>query len=126
MDKSVVNDVISLLSKEFGKEAPLTIRRGNVHDYLGMTLDYSISGKVKIIMSDYIFNILHGLPEDMDGESPTPAANYLFDINMSDPTLLPRSQYGTVTRFGGKMYTIQNSLNVWSSGMWVSTATGSS
>ena len=36
------------------------------------------------------------------------------------------SNYGTVTRMGGKLYDIQNSLNVWSSGMWVSTATGSS
>ena len=35
------------------------------------------------------------------------------------------SQYGTVTRFGGQTYDISNSLNVWSSGMWVSTATGS-
>jgi len=92
VDKSAVNDVISLLSKEFGKEAPLTIKRGNVHEYLGMTLDYSISGKVKIIMSDYINNILNGLPEDMDGESPTPAANYLFDINMSNPTLLDKEK----------------------------------
>ena len=45
--------------------------------------------------------------------------------SMSDPTILPRSQYGTVTRFGGRLYDIQNSLNIWSSGMWVSTATGS-
>ena len=36
------------------------------------------------------------------------------------------SQYGTVTRFGGIPYDIKNSLNVWSSGMWISTATGSS
>lgn len=33
--------------------------------------------------------------------------------------------YGTVTRFGKKTYDVVNSLNVWSSGMWVSTATGS-
>ncbi|KAL7546434.1 hypothetical protein ACHAWF_009772 [Thalassiosira exigua] len=46
--------------------------------------------------------------------------------SMREPSLLPRSQYGTVTRFGGRLYDIQNSLNVWSSGMWVSTATGSS
>lgn len=36
------------------------------------------------------------------------------------------SHYGTVTRFGGVAYDITNSLNVWSSGMWLSTATGSS
>ena len=33
--------------------------------------------------------------------------------------------YGTVTRFGGEAYHVNNSLNVWSSGMWVCTATGS-
>ena len=37
----------------------------------------------------------------------------------------PTSQYGTVTRFGGQTYDVKNSLNVWSSGMWVSTSTGS-
>lgn len=48
--------------------------------------------------------------------------------SMSDPNNSQRSNsnYGTVTRMGGKLYDIQNSLNVWSSGMWVSTATGSS
>jgi hypothetical protein len=33
--------------------------------------------------------------------------------------------YGTVTRFGGRTYDVYNSINVWSSGMWVCTATGS-
>ncbi len=48
--------------------------------------------------------------------------------SMSDPNNSQRSNstYGTVTRVGGKLYDVQNSLNVWSSGMWVSTATGSS
>lgn len=36
------------------------------------------------------------------------------------------SHYGTVTRFSGNAYDIRDSLNVWSSGMWISTATGSS
>lgn len=35
------------------------------------------------------------------------------------------SQYGTVTRFGGIPYDVSNSLNVWSSGMWVCTSIGS-
>mmetsp|Transcript_28600 Transcript_28600/g.59564 ORF Transcript_28600/g.59564 Transcript_28600/m.59564 type:complete len:357 (-) Transcript_28600:360-1430(-) len=42
-----------------------------------------------------------------------------------EPNILPRSQYGTVTRFGGELYEEHNSLNVWSSGLWISTATGS-
>lgn len=35
------------------------------------------------------------------------------------------SQYGTLTRFGGIPYEVTNSLNVWSSGMWVCTPIGS-
>ena len=35
------------------------------------------------------------------------------------------SQYGTITRFGGEAYDSMRGLNVWSSGMWISTATGS-
>lgn len=46
--------------------------------------------------------------------------------SMADPQLLPKSSYGTVTRFGGNLFDVENSLNVWSSGLWVSTATGSS
>lgn len=46
--------------------------------------------------------------------------------SLSEPQILPRSQYGTITRFGGKPYDIQNSLNAWSSGMWVCTGTGAS
>jgi len=34
------------------------------------------------------------------------------------------STYGTISRFGGIPYDVTNSINVWSSGMWVSTAIG--
>jgi hypothetical protein len=55
-----------------------------IHEYLGMTLDYSEEGKVKIIMSKYIEEMLNELPSDMDGESATPAANHLFTVNEKD------------------------------------------
>jgi hypothetical protein len=32
----------------------MTVRRGRVHKYLGMTLDYTICGQVNILMFDYI------------------------------------------------------------------------
>jgi hypothetical protein len=41
------------------------------------------------------------------------------------PPKVPMSTYGTVTRFGGETYDVENSINVWSSGMWVCTSTGS-
>jgi hypothetical protein len=53
----VIENVISTLSERYGKEAPLVMTRGKVHDYLGMRLDFSIKGKVKVIMKDYIQDI---------------------------------------------------------------------
>lgn len=53
-----------------------------MHEYLGMTIDYSEPGKVKFSMLGYVANMLDGLPEDMmTGEAPTPASNHLFDVN---------------------------------------------
>ena len=87
VDNKVVNGIINKLEQEFGKEAPLTTRRGKIHDYLGMTLDFSLPGKVQIKMEEYIRNMLTELPEDMEGMATTPAAEYLFKINET-PTYL--------------------------------------
>ena len=92
VDKEVVSDIITKLSNEFGKEAPLTIKRGKVHDYLGMVLDYSEPGKVKIVMEKYIEGILNEMPADMTGVSPSPAANHLFDVNPEAQKLVPEKQ----------------------------------
>jgi hypothetical protein len=44
-DKRVVTSLIEDLKSVFGKEAPLTVTRGKIHEYLGMTIDYSIPKK---------------------------------------------------------------------------------
>ncbi len=81
VEADVVTNIISLLELEFGKEAPLTITRGKVHEYLDMTIDYSVKGKVKFTMIDYIKGMLDELPVDMDGTVPTPASSHLFEVN---------------------------------------------
>lgn len=68
----------------------------------------------------------------MPGRSPSlkwPDGSRQFNANAAPEKSAPRpeplSTYGTVTRFGGHAYDIKDSLNVWSSGMWVCTSTGS-
>jgi NAD+ kinase len=62
--------------------------------------------------------------------NPSPAAvsryrmGFLRAVPEGSPSL-ETGVYGTVTRFGGKTFDVTQSLNVWSSGMWVCTATGS-
>ena len=72
VDPEAVTGIIELIDKEFGKEGPITVTRGKVHDYLGMTLDYSIEGKVMIKMIDSVAKMLKDLPEEFDGEAATP------------------------------------------------------
>ena len=80
--QEVFEGLLTSVNKEFGKEAPLTVTRGKVHDYLGMTFDYTIPGKVKITIPDFVQGVLDECPEDlMKGPSSTPAANHLFNFD---------------------------------------------
>jgi hypothetical protein len=88
VSKDLVTSIISLLQAEYGKLAPLTETRGTLHDYLGMKIDFSTLGRVRFTMEDYVNEMISGAPPDMDGESPTPAASHLFDINSDSPVKL--------------------------------------
>jgi hypothetical protein len=86
LDPKAVTTILNLLDAQYGQEivggkgAPLTITRGKIHAYLGMTLDYSEPGVVKINMADWVKTILDKIPENMDGTATSPAANHLFKI----------------------------------------------
>jgi hypothetical protein len=67
VDPSVVDKVLEDINEKYGKEAPITVTRGKVHDYLGMTFDYREDGVVKVTMIDYINKMLEDLPADMAG-----------------------------------------------------------
>jgi hypothetical protein len=88
VDPKVRDYVISELNKKYGKEAPVSVTRGKMHGYLGMTLDYTEPGKVKIKMDDYVKNLIDDAPENMIGTAATPGANHLFDVNENATKLL--------------------------------------
>jgi hypothetical protein len=81
---TVVDQFIEDMESEFGKETPLNKSRGKVHDYLGMTLDFSKPKEVAVTMIDYIRGVLHDAPPEMHGSAATPAANHLFQVNQVD------------------------------------------
>jgi Reverse transcriptase (RNA-dependent DNA polymerase) len=81
-DVEVVDQEVQLLSDEFGDEMELTIRRGKIHDYLGIRFDFTKQGKVTMTMNDFIQELLKECPDDlMKGASTTPAASHLFTVN---------------------------------------------
>jgi hypothetical protein len=77
----VVDDIIEKLQSSFGHQTPLTIQRGKILDYLGMTLDFIQDGEVIFDMIDYVKNIISNAPEEMKGVAKTPATMNLFKVN---------------------------------------------
>jgi hypothetical protein len=57
--------------------------RSKIHEYLGMTMDFSIPGEVKITMIPYIKEIMELFAQQDSSESTanTPAAEHLFKVN---------------------------------------------
>ena len=76
-----MTDIIQQLNDKYGKFTPMVMTRGKVHEYLGMTIDFSNTGKVKITMYDYADEIISELPTEMIGKSATPTSNNLFKIH---------------------------------------------
>ena len=80
--KEVLDKIIAMLNKKYStKDLGLTVTHGKVHEYLGMTIDYSTPGKVKFYMHDYVENVIEAAPDDMNGFAVTPATSRLFDID---------------------------------------------
>lgn len=87
VDQAVLDDIADKLNDRYGKEALLTVHRGPIHDYLGMTIDYSQDGLVKFIMMDFLQGLLDEAPDDMDGTAVSPAANNLFTVDKQSERL---------------------------------------
>ena len=103
VDKAVVEGIISQFNSEYGNEAPLTITRAKIHDYLGMKIDFSTPGQVKFTMDSYIDTLLQEIPEDLErGPATTPAGQHLFQVNQAR-VLLPEAKRETFHHLVAKL-----------------------
>ena len=81
VDSKVNNDLSVWLNNEYGQVKPVTMTRGKKHVYLGMLLDYSIPGKVKVDMTEYVADMIQEFPEELNGKVTTPANDNLFKVS---------------------------------------------
>ena len=65
----------------------MTVRRGKIHDYLGMKLDFSRERSFTVDMEGYLEGMLDELPDDMDGHASTPTADHLIHTRLNAPKL---------------------------------------
>ena len=104
VDPKVVTQFLDWLDHMYGKLGAVTRTRGKIHEYLGMRLDYTRNGEVRIDMTDYVKKMLQEFPEeDLKGpEVSTPWNENLFKVHPSSPKLSQEKadQFHTVTAQG--------------------------
>ena len=74
----LIDKIIVSLDDEYGKTGKMTVQRGKIHEYLGMTLDFSKPGKFVMDMEQYIDEVIKDLPKEFGGMVETPAALRMF------------------------------------------------
>ena len=67
VDSDFFSLILADIDVDYGNISKMTITRGKIHKYLGITIYYSLTGKVKFSMVDYIGNILDDIPEYIKG-----------------------------------------------------------
>jgi hypothetical protein len=89
VDPKVNDEFHKWLNKMYGSYGEVKTTRGKVHDYLGMTFDFSTEGKVIIDMIDYIKNMVDEFSVKLgaDDVAPDPAASDLFQYKEESKSL---------------------------------------
>jgi hypothetical protein len=85
-DSNEVTKVIEWPKGIYGDN--MHVSRGLVHEYLGMTLDYTVKGEVKITIVDYLKGVIGYFPEAIDGTAPTAASEHVFNVRPDEERVL--------------------------------------
>ena len=64
IDPKVNDEFLQWIKDMFGQPGEVKTTGGPLHDYLGMTLDYSVPGQVSIDMSHYVKKMVREFPQE--------------------------------------------------------------
>ena len=89
MDPKVNDEFDKWLNKKYGEQSPVTSHRGKVHDYLGMTLNFSEKGKVIIDVTDYAKSMLQTFSIKFTDQDKVdyPSKEDLLEVDQDSPEL---------------------------------------
>ena len=60
----IVTLFINKLEQQYATREPLTVTRGLIHEYLGVTFDLRVTGQVALSQYDYLKKFYNSLPDD--------------------------------------------------------------
>ena len=87
VDSKVNDDFEVWLNKKYGEHGKVATKRGKIHEYLGMTLDYNEEGVIKIDMRKYVKDMLESFPIKLESNqvASTPGGDRVFDQGPGKP-----------------------------------------
>ena len=118
INPKVNDEFLQWIKDTFGQLGEAKMTQGPLHDYLGMTLDYSVPGQVSINVSHYVKKMVKEFPqENFKGASVTSPWNENLSKVQNDSAPLEKEQaelFHTVTAQGlqawSSRYCTSNSL----------------
>ena len=78
LSQDKIMKVVQGIKDIYGENLTETV--GTVHDYLGMTFDYSCASEVRIKMWDYLKKVIIEFPEEITGKCATQASDHFFKV----------------------------------------------
>ena len=64
INPKVNDEFLQWIKDMFGQLSEVKMTQGPLHDYLGMTLDYSVPGQVSVNMSHYVKKMVEEFPQE--------------------------------------------------------------
>ena len=86
IDPAVNDSFAKWCDRKHGSVGKVKVKRGLVHDYLGMNLDYTDKGKLRVDMRKYIEEMIKEFPQPVSN-SKSPWNGNLFKVDDSSPPL---------------------------------------
>ena len=81
VDKKVNDDFYEWAQNKYGSLKEVTCTRGKVHQFLGMTLNFSVEGEVHVKQDEHIIEMMEEQPESITKKDTalTPVSSNLFE-----------------------------------------------
>jgi len=89
VDSKVNDEFLNWLKRKYAADEVGKVKavRGPRHDYLGINLDFSSEGKLRIDMINYIERMCDEFPEKLDGNTKYPWTEKMFAIDEKSPEM---------------------------------------
>jgi hypothetical protein len=89
VDSKVNDQFLEWLKKKYASDeiGEVKVMRGKKHDYLAMTLDYSLPGVLRVDMTKYVKSMIDDFPVKLEGVGKFPWTDKLFTVDTKSKKL---------------------------------------